>query len=459
MVFWISTVSWYVVWNNLYYIVIGLIIALIRLVLIFAKIRSGKLLFSNIKDWVLYIIKLIIPRLVFWLVMYIFRDILLENITILFVLSESFLYSIENYIGSLLDKILLLHKNIKVMLRGLLDELGKRTNENKMYMTGKEENLTNDKKNLNLNHIHFMQSDNDKGEGSSQGTYSLESEYIEYIARKNPFILNPLIPELKEPDLFYHIKVDQNYGTNITDMVNGYNDTVDESLIIIRTLYIDYQEALRNIHNGNSTVFLLREIREDILARIENIRQTRDLVETWISEFLIPQDSDNSEGSESDNSEGSESDDSSSTLKQTYSVSKGKRSRDDFNGSDIQIDSDDHEDLSQDHSNKNPHLKGPEVSETSGSGSHTETDTDICSIFESGLGMFEQGESSRTETQTNSESVCESPSASKRKRDDSDSDSDDSESEHLNKKVCSKSSTGQTIYPDGTTKGKSRADR
>lgn len=447
MVFWISTVSWYVVWNNLYYIVIGLIIAFIKLVLIFAKIRSGKLLFLNTKDWVWYIIKLIFPRLVFISVMYILKDISFEYITILFVLSESFLHSFEYYIGSLIDKIISGHNNFKAMLRGLGDELGKRTDEKKMYMIGKEENMTNDKKNLKLNHIHFMQSDNDKGEGGSpQEIDSPESEFIEYIAINNPFIRNPLISELNEPDLFYHIKVDQNYGSNVVDMVNGYNDTVDESLIFIRTLYIDYQEALRNIETGNATVFLLREIHEDILDRINDIKQARDLVETWIPEFFRPQDSNNSSGS-SEDSERSESNDSSTPKQSLFSVSKQKRSRDDFFGSETEIDS-------NDHTNKKPRLNNPKVSQTFGSSSHTETDTDIASIFESGLGMFQEEESS---PQTNSESACESPSHLKRKRDHE--DSDDSESERPNKKNCSPSSSGQTIYPDGTTKGKSRADR
>jgi len=85
------------------------------------------------------------------------------------------------------------------MVRNILFEI---INSNqKMYMTGDQENITNpDKKNSKLNDIHFMNNSGDNGEssrtgaarnnkreGSSKKIYSFESEYIKYIAKDNPF--------------------------------------------------------------------------------------------------------------------------------------------------------------------------------------------------------------------------------------------------------------------------------
>jgi len=87
------------------------------------------------------------------------------------------------------------------MVRNIFFEIINRRSHPKMYILNDQENITNpDKKLSKLKNIHKMNDSGDNGEssrsgaarydkdkGNSQKIYSLDSNYIKYIAKDNPF--------------------------------------------------------------------------------------------------------------------------------------------------------------------------------------------------------------------------------------------------------------------------------
>ncbi len=481
-------------------IVMWLRYASFLLVILYATIRLGKLSTSEIKDSILFSIKVIILNSALITIMYFLYKFcnLSVNILTWVVLLESYFILFKNYIGLFFDEILELDHVFKKMIRYLLNDLKKGTSPKKMHLTGGKENFSSCKESFKSNDIHFMEKDNNSGEGSSlksilksnsgeensskkslkskhvhfledspspSSSLNPESRSLKYIAKDNPFSdENTSIPELTDPHLFDHIKAKKNTDSETLELIDYYNNLTDESLVSLTDLNIKYQETSCNDNNGENSAKLLEDIHKEIIAKINTILENRELVEHWTSEL----------------------------------DSKDSNDSDDSNDSESSNDSDDSDDSDR---SELSYKKRPAVSDTSGSAS-TENEMDLYSIFETAIKIFDDDEEevtkersdnenkktentespSESDTKTESGSVLESSSAStqKRNREDSDDsenehpnkkvcsqsstqkrnreDSDDSENEHPNKKVCSQSSSS-IISRDDNSKGKKRADR
>jgi len=206
----------------------------------------------------------------------------------------------------------------------LLHELGKAASKQKMHMTGVDEaRFSSPNEILNQSNINLMEKANDGGEGSSRQNASNDksernsrkisrspspkSGIIEYTPLQSSFT-NPgtLIPELTKESLFYHIRVQEYYDKNTTEMVKYYNKKTDERYVVLNELYISYEATLRNPGNRPNNGLLLFDIHDKIIDTIDSQKNEKQLTDLLLTEHLEKSGYDSS-GSDSAGSDSNQS--------------------------------------------------------------------------------------------------------------------------------------------------------